>query len=783
MIKATLRRARSQFRQAALDAMCKQLMTVSSGGRTPFDYRELKKLREALLSQNLCCIDGQMVREFERRFAFAYGVPYAVASTSGTAAIHIALGALDLNPGDEVITAPITDMGTIIPIISQGAIPVFADVDRTFNMDPASVENRITPRTKAIIAVHLFGNPCDMDGMMAVAKRHNLQVIEDCSQSHWTEYKGRLVGTIGDIGCFSFQQSKHMTTGDGGMTITSNAAYNERMKLFADKGYTRKGWGARAYAFHAPNYRMTELVGAVGLVQLEKVAGVVAKRRKLGERLTELLSRIEGVEPAPVTPGAQHSYWLYPMRVAGVSAEKLAAEMIRQKIFVLAGYTGKPIYLCSESLTSKKTYGTSEWPFTTNPGVTYEYREGLCPIAEEGLDHLICIPFDESRDEQYVTRVAEVVSSALATVTGRSSVSPVAPRPSQPAPAVVSPRSGAPAVTSASPKVRIGIVGCGQMGQWHLQSYQANPDVEVVGVVDTALDRAEKFARECGARAYRTHQELIAGEALDGVSLCTIPASHRDITLDLLKAGVHVLCEKPLAISVAEAEEMSLFAKRVNRLLFTAFKFRFHDEVRRAKQMIDAGSLGPILSFRLMFGGYIDMTRQWYADKTLSGGGIIMDNGPHAFDLVRYLFGDVTSVTAQTSSVQHLDVEDTAKLDLIAGPGTAGTSDLSWSLRIPARSYLEIYGADGTASLDGEGISYRFKTWSEWKRDVNQRDVKGAFARQIDYFVGAIRGENPLALGNDEGVASQRVIEAAYESVRLGRRIDLAESATYAVQG
>jgi predicted dehydrogenase len=184
-----------------------------------------------------------------------------------------------------------------------------------------------------------------------------------------------------------------------------------------------------------------------------------------------------------------------------------------------------------------------------------------------------------------------------------------------------------------------------------------------------------------------------------------------------------------------------------------------------------------------MFGGYIDMTRQWYADKTLSGGGIIMDNGPHAFDLVRYLFGDVTSVTAQTSSVQHLDVEDTAKLDLIAGPGTAGTSDLSWSLRIPARSYLEIYGADGTASLDGEGISYRFKTWSEWKRDVNQRDVKGAFARQIDYFVGAIRGENPLALGNDEGVASQRVIEAAYESVRLGRRIDLAESATYAVQG
>jgi len=243
-----------------------------------------------------------------------------------------------------------------------------------------------------------------------------------------------------------------------------------------------------------------------------------------------------------------------------------------------------------------------------------------------------------------------------------------------------------------------------------------------------------------------------------------------------------VLCEKPLAVSVAEAEEMSLAAKRAQRLLFTAFKFRFHDEVRRAKQMIDAGSLGPILSFRLMFGGYIDMTNQWYAEKTLSGGGIIMDNGPHAFDLVRFLFGDVTSISAQGSHVQNLAVEDTANVDLVAGAGTVGTGDLSWSLRIPARSYLEIYGADGSASLDGEGISYRFKTWSEWKRDVNERDVKGAFARQIDYFVGAIRGANPLALGG-EGVASQRLIEAAYESMRQGRRIDLAETSTYALQG
>src|SRR5678815_3232114 len=147
---------------------------------------------------------------------------------------------------------------------------------------------------------------CNMEAMVDIARRHKIPVIEDCAQAHLAEYKGKYAGTIGHIGCFSFQQSKHMTTGDGGMTITGNKAYFERMKLFADKGYTRKGWGARAYSFHAPNYRMTELVGAVGLVQLEKVQGVVEKRRELGEHLSSLLSRIDGVEPAIVTPGAKH---------------------------------------------------------------------------------------------------------------------------------------------------------------------------------------------------------------------------------------------------------------------------------------------------------------------------------------------------------------------------------------------------------------------------------------------------------------------------------------------
>ena len=186
MIKTVLTTAKAKLRSAALDVMCKQLMAVpASGGRKPFNFEELKMLRAALLSQNLCCIDGQMVSEFERKFSFDYGVPYGVASTSGTAAIHVALGALDLEPGDEVITAPITDLGTIIPILSQGAIPVFADVDRTLNMDPASVEKCITSRTKAIIVVHLFGNPV----------RHGRDVGDRQTPQH-AAHRGLLAGAL-----------------------------------------------------------------------------------------------------------------------------------------------------------------------------------------------------------------------------------------------------------------------------------------------------------------------------------------------------------------------------------------------------------------------------------------------------------------------------------------------------------------------------------------------------------------------------------------------------------
>jgi perosamine synthetase len=369
--------------------------TKAFPSRAPFGEREVELVTQAIRSQNL--FRGPMVLQFEEEFRRLYDANYSVACTSGTAAIHIAVGAIDPEPGDEIITAPITDGGSVVPIVYQNAIPVFADVDHTYNMDPRDVERKITSRTRAILIVHLFGNPCDMDAMVDVARRHNLPLIEDCSQAHLTEYKGRRLGTFGDFACFSLQQSKHMTTGDGGITITNRDDLQRRMRLFRDKGWTTEpGWGRKCYEFLAPNYRMTELQAAVGLAQLEKVADVVKRRHELGSLLSELIRGAPGIEPAPVTPGGMHTYWAYSFPVTQGSPDQFAEAVRAEGVPAGARYIVDPIYICMAALGEKKTFGASGHPFDGCHGTQpVEYTRGLCPRAEAALDHMVGMTLHE----------------------------------------------------------------------------------------------------------------------------------------------------------------------------------------------------------------------------------------------------------------------------------------------------------------------------------------------------------------------------------------------------
>jgi dTDP-4-amino-4,6-dideoxygalactose transaminase len=225
----------------------------------------------------------------------------------------VALGAINPDPCSEVIVEPISDINSTIPILYQNCIPVFVDIElKTYGLDSDDVERKITDRTVAVIAIHLFGQCGEMDQLVKVCKDHEIYLIEDCAQAHLAEYKGRLAGTIGDFGCFSLQQSKQITCGDGGITVINHDELAERARLFADKAWPRGKADDRGYFFLAMNYRMTELQGAVA--QVRRARDIVARRRA-GDMLTKLLKEVEGVNPPEIPSGSAYSYWLYSLTI------------------------------------------------------------------------------------------------------------------------------------------------------------------------------------------------------------------------------------------------------------------------------------------------------------------------------------------------------------------------------------------------------------------------------------------------------------------------------------
>ncbi len=399
----------------------KPLPSISDASGRWLGDEELALLTKVIRSGRLNRVYGGFVREFERRFAELMGVKHAIASTSGTAAIHVALGACDIGPGDEVITTPITDMGTIIPILFQNAIPVFADIDpETFNLNPEDVRHRISDKTRAIIVVHLFGMPAEMDVIMEIAESHDLYVIEDCAQAYLAEYKGRFVGTIGHLGAFSLQQSKHITTGDGGITITNDEDLAWRAKLFADKGWDREV--GRCHLFLGNNYRMTELQGAVALAQLDKLKWVVKQRRELADLLTKKLMQIEGVHPPKVPSYCKHSYWQYPVRIEvealGITIGEFSEALRAEGIPNSPGYV-PPVYL-QPVLAERKIYRDRRCPLECPLyGKRMRYESGLCPNAERMMSNVIVIPWNEFYTSEDVEDIARAFEKLMAYYTAR----------------------------------------------------------------------------------------------------------------------------------------------------------------------------------------------------------------------------------------------------------------------------------------------------------------------------------------------------------------------------
>jgi dTDP-4-amino-4,6-dideoxygalactose transaminase len=333
-------------------------------------------------------LGGPQVKELESLLHGYFQVKLAVAVNSATSALHAAVGACGIGPGDEVIVTPYTMSASATSIVMQNAIPVFADIDENnFCIDPRRIEEKINSRTKAIIAVHLFGYPADMKQIMDIAKKHNLYVIEDCAQAPGAVYKNKLVGTISDIGIFSFNQHKTITSGEGGFAVTNNERLALRMQLIrnhaeaitADMGLQDLD---NLVGF---NYRMTELEAAVSIGQFKQLDFLNNYRIELAEYLTHKLSVFKALTLPKKEVGNKHVYFVYPIRLkeqeAGISRDMLVKALNAEGIPFGAGYV-RPLYL--EPLYQKKiAYGKNGCPFTCGfYNGDIDYSKGICPVAE-----------------------------------------------------------------------------------------------------------------------------------------------------------------------------------------------------------------------------------------------------------------------------------------------------------------------------------------------------------------------------------------------------------------
>jgi perosamine synthetase len=388
----------------------------NASGRT-LGKEELELLSQAIKSGTLTSTKGTFVKTLESRFAQMIGTPYAYACSSGTAAIHTAIAAIDPEPGAEIITTSITDMGALSPILYQGAIPVFADVDpHTLNVTAETIAARMSDRTAAIIVTHLFGNPCDMEPIMKLANERGIPVIEDCAQAFLTSIEGEKVGTMGTIGCFSLQQGKHITTGEGGLVTTSDATLAKRMHRFINKAWDYDS-ATSDHDFLALNYRLTELQGAVAVAQLSKLEENVSNRVRTANSMTEKLRGIAGVQTPKIIAQGSHTYWKYCLTIdknvlPGGSVE--LGKLLKAKGIACAPrYIQKPAFQC-RVFQVQKTFGKSRYPFTLARPEAVNYDAALFSGTFAALESVLVLPWNENYTQEHVDYIAEAIRQAAA---------------------------------------------------------------------------------------------------------------------------------------------------------------------------------------------------------------------------------------------------------------------------------------------------------------------------------------------------------------------------------
>lgn len=693
-----------------------------------------------------------MAKQFAERWAAYCGCRFALMLPHGTDALRIALAAAlehdGLDYGGEVIVPNLSFIASATAPMDRRFGVCFVDVkEDTLLLDPQRVEEAIVPgKTRAIMPVHLFGQPCDMTALRAIAQKHGLKIIEDAAQAHGAEWEGRTTGSWGDAAGFSFQSSKNLSCGEGGALVTDDEALFERAYQMHDAGRARVGgerWGHQVLGW---NCRISEFQAAILLDRLATFDAEQERRRQRFELLRRQLEDVPCVEIVATDPRVtKHGAYMFPIRYKAEHCDGLSIG----DFLAALGAEGAPVYrgyACTMMHQPAMMRLQEKRP---------EYIRSLeTPVADRAVKELLYISHNV-----LLTGEKDIAEIAATFRKVQRYYAPSATRSKTTQPAATSPSAtpNVSVVDSEAPQpLRVGIIGVGAMGRFHANAVSKHRRTRLVAMSDVQ-PTGRQVAGEFGCQWFETAQQMIASNAVDTVVIATPHWQHADLSIAALDAGLHVICEKPLTVTALQADAVVAAAKRSRGLFAVVHQNRLEPSYQQAKKILGSGELGQII--RASFVESFWRTQAYYESGGWrgtwkgEGGGVLLNQAPHLLDRYIWLCGMPETVSSRCDTALHrIEVEDCASAVFRHASGAHGYLHVSTN-ECPAISQITICCDRGRINIDGGSL--RITRLQDSIRDRTLHDTQ---------LMGDIRGETRDFGGSLVGGVPE-LLELFYENV------------------
>ena len=723
------------------------------------------------------------------------GANYGLLVPHGTDALRLAIASATdhdgIEYGGEIIVPNLSFIASATTALDRQFGLALVDVDPdTWLIDPKRVEEAIVPgKTRAIMAVHLFGQPADMTALRDIARRHSLVLIEDAAQAHGAIHELGRVGSIGDAAGFSFQSSKNLTSGEGGAFTTNDAQIFERAYSFHNVGRARRGgqrWGHNSLGF---NIRPSEYVAAILLHRMQKLEAEQQRRAENFQRLREFLAETSCVVPPGIGAGVvRHGVHMFVLRYdadecGGLDIDSFIGALKAEGLPINRGYTATMAQQPALQLIAEK-----------HPAYL---RVLPTPVADAAVKNMVFLPHEiflgTASDMREVAAAFMKVQARYQSQSGprRTPVDSRRPAVSQ-APKPSSEANVAAVAKSNAKRMRVGVIGLGAMGQEHARVIAANPLMSLAAVTDVQ-PAGRKVAADFQATWYASADDLIESGNIDAVVIATPHWQHAELAVKALNAGLHVLCEKPLSVTVAQADEVLKAAEGSRGTFAVVHQKRFEPAYLYVKQLLDSGELGALYRCSMVESAWRSETyyraSPWRGTWRGEGGGVLLNQAPHILDRYAWLCGMPETVTARCDTSLHdIEVEDTASAILHHANGAHGYIHIS-TIEAPAISRVVLSCDKGRVTIENGTVHVTKLRDSIRERTAHDTQLMGdlendnftiqlpsggdALSVFYDDFLAAVHGTGNLTCPGAEGRDAVELANAMLLSSAQGTSVRL----------